>query len=110
MRRWRAEEQTPCAFEEDGTAIVAVRATLRTDDGARVFTEYSGVLDLGQDGYQNALKGDFPPRPRVYLAPRFVCASPAYRWLNRLQCMGIGYVTMADLEVNYDLYAMRLTT
>ena len=95
---------------EDGTAIVEVRATLRTDDGARVFTEYSGVLDLGQDGYQNALKGDFPPRPRVYLAPRFVCASPVYRWLNRLQCMGIGYVTMADLEVNYDLYAMRLTT
>ena len=97
-------------IREDGTAIVAVKATLRTDDGARVFTEYSGVLDLGQNGYQNALKGDFPPRPQVYLAPRFVCASPAYRWLNRLQCMGIGYVTMADLEVNYDLYAMRLTT
>ena len=97
-------------IREDGTAIVAVKATLRTDDGARVFTEYSGVLELGQNGYQNALKGDFPPRPQVYLAPRFVCASPAYRWLNRLQCMGIGYVTMADLEVNYDLYAMRLTT
>jgi hypothetical protein len=94
---------------EDGIAIVAVRATLRTHDGARVFTEYSGVLDLGQNGYQNALKGDFPPRPQVYLAPRFVCASPAYGWLNRLQCLGIGYVTMADLEVNYDLYALRLT-
>jgi hypothetical protein len=94
---------------EDGTAIVAVRATLRTDDGVRVFAEYSGVLELGQNGYQNALKGEFPPRPQVYLAPRFVCASPAYGWLNRLQCIGIGYVTMADLEVNYDLYAMRLT-
>lgn len=96
-------------IREDGTAIVAVKATLRTDDGARVFTEYSGVLDLGENGYQDALNGHFPPRPQLHLAPRFVCASPAYGWLNRLQCLGIGYVTMADLDVNYDLYAMRLT-
>jgi hypothetical protein len=95
-------------IREDGTAIVAVRTTLRTDDGARVFTEYSGVLDLGENGFHKALRGEFPPKPKVYLAPRFVSASPAYSWLNRLQCMGIGYVTMADLEVNYDLYVMHL--
>jgi len=95
-------------IRQDGTAILAVRTTLKTDDGARIFTEYSGVLDLGEDGYHRALNGDFPPKPRVHLAPRFVSASPAYSWLNRLQCIGIGYVTMADLEVNYDLYAMHL--
>jgi hypothetical protein len=95
-------------IRDDGTAIVAVRTTLMTDDGARVFTEYSGVLELGEDGYHNALTGHFPRKPQVYLAPRFVCASPAYRWLNRLQCMGIGFVTMPELEVDYDLYAMRL--
>ena len=89
-------------------AITAIRTTLITDDGARVFAEYSGVFDLGEDGYRNALQGRFAPRPPVYLTPRFVSASPAYGWLNRLQCVGIGYVTMADLEINYDLYAMRL--
>lgn len=92
----------------DGTGIVAVRTTLRTDDGAVVYTEYSGVLDLGEDGYRRAVAGHFPQRPRVHLAPRFLCGAPAYAWLNRLQCVGIGYVTMADLEVNYDLYAMHL--
>jgi hypothetical protein len=95
-------------IREDDTAIVAVRTTLRTDDGARIFTEYSGVLDLGEDGYRNAMAGHYPRKPRVYLAPRFVSASPAYSWLNRLQCMGFGYVTMPDLKVDYDLYAMRL--
>jgi hypothetical protein len=94
---------------EDGIAIAAIRTTLTTDDGARVFTEYSGVLDLGADGYENALRGTLPPRPPVYLVPRFLCGSPAYAWLNRLQCVGIGYVTMADLEINFDLYAMRLS-
>jgi hypothetical protein len=92
----------------DGTAIVAVRTTLLTDDGTRVFTEYSGVLDLGEDGYGRAMKGHFPSRPQVYLAPRFACASPTYSWLNRLQCIGVGYVTIPDLVVNYDLYAVRL--
>jgi hypothetical protein len=95
-------------IRKDGTAIVAVKTTLKTDDGARIFADYSGVFELGENGYDNALNGRFPDRPAVYLAPRFLCASPAYAWLNRLQCVGLGYVTMADLEVNYDLYAMRL--
>lgn len=95
-------------IREDGTGIVAVRTTIRTDDAAIVYTEYSGVLDLGEDGYRRAVAGHFPQRPRVHLAPRFLCGAPAYAWLNRLQCVGIGYVTMADLEVNYDLYAMHL--
>jgi Protein of unknown function (DUF3237) len=95
-------------IREDGTGIVGVRTTLVTDDGARIFTEYSGVLDLGEHGYRDAVAGRYPPRPRVHLAPRFLCAAPAYGWLNRLQCMGLGYVTMPTLEVHYDLYAMRL--
>ena len=96
-------------IRQDGTGIVAVRTMLRTDDGAVVYTEYSGVLDLGPDGFHAALRGDYPSHPQVYLAPRFVCASPDYAWLNRLQCLGIGYVTMAQREVNYDLYVMRLS-
>jgi hypothetical protein len=93
-------------IREDGMGIVAVRTTLKTDDGAIVYAEYSGVLDLGEGGYQNAINGRYPSKPRVRLAPRFLCASPAYAWLNRLQCIGIGYVTMASLEVDYDLYVM----
>jgi Protein of unknown function (DUF3237) len=111
-RRFNARVETGGAdalrIRLDGTAILAVRTTLMTHDGARIYTEYSGVLDLGPDGFQRALKGDLPSTPAVHLAPRFVSASPEYRWLNRLQCMGIGYVNMPKLEVNYDLYAMHL--
>ena len=96
-------------IRKDGAAIVAVRTTLMTHDGVRLFAEYSGVLDLGENGFENALAGHFPKKPQVHLAPRFVSASPAYGWLNRLQCMGIGYVTMPALKVDYDLYTMRLT-
>lgn len=95
-------------IREDGVGIVAVRTTLRTEDGAVIYADYSGVLELGERGYQDVLNGRYPSRPRVCLAPRFLCASPAYGWLNRLQCLGIGYVTMAKLEVDYDLYAAHL--
>ena len=29
------------------------------------------------------------------------------QWLNEVQCVGLGRVTMATLLVEYDLYAMR---
>ena len=44
---------------------------------------------------------------RCNSTPRYVTAAPQLRWLNRLQCVGLGRVTLATLIVEYDLYAMR---
>ena len=96
-------------IRRDGIGIVGVRTTVETEDGAQILMEYSGVLELGEDGFQNTLEGRFPSKMPVHLAPRFQTAAPKYKWLNRLQCLGIGFVTMPDREVRYDRYALRLT-
>jgi hypothetical protein len=93
-------------IQRDGLAIPNVRTTWETPDGALLYGEYSGVFDLGEDGYENALRNQFPTRPVVQLAPRFVTSHPRYLWLNRRQCVGIGQVDMDRLFVQYDLHAV----
>jgi hypothetical protein len=93
-------------IQRDGVAVPDVRTTWETPDGALLYGEYSGVFDLGEDGYENALRNQFPTLPVVQLAPRFVTSHPRYRWLNRLQCVGIGQVDMDRLFVQYDLHAV----
>ena len=91
----------------DGVAILDVRGTIETHDGALVYMFYSGVGDLGEDGYEKALRGEMPALLRLRTAPRLLTAHPAYAWLNRLQCVGIGEAVTTELRVGYDVYALR---
>jgi len=94
-------------IQRDGVAIPNVRTTWETPEGALLYGEYSGVFDLGEEGYEKALRNQFPTLPVVQLAPRFVTTHPRYLWLNRLQCVGIGQVDMERLFVQYDLHAVK---
>ncbi len=69
---------------------------------------YSGVIELGEDGYQKFLANDIPKRVRVWTTPRFLAADPTYKWLNRLQCVSIGEVSIEELTYVYDVYALKL--
>ncbi len=91
----------------DGIGILDVRTTLESHDGALIAITYSGVADLGKDGYQNFLEGKLPPRLTLHIVPRCQTAHPDYLWLNRIQCLGIGEIDMATSYVNYDVYAVR---
>jgi hypothetical protein len=91
----------------DGIGILDVRTTLETHDGALIAITYSGVADLGKDGYQNFLEGKLPPRLTLHIVPRCQTAHPDYLWLNRIQCLGIGEIDMATSYVSYDIYAVR---
>jgi hypothetical protein len=91
----------------DGVVILDVRTTLETHDGALIATSYTGVGDLGPDGYQNFLNGKLPPRLALRVTPRCQTAHPGYAWLNRVQCLGIGEVDTERSYVSYDLYAVR---
>jgi hypothetical protein len=91
----------------DGVGILDVRATFQTHDGALIYTAYSGVADLGEDGHQKFLRQDLPPFLSLRIVPRYHTAHPEYLWLNRIQCLGIGQVDMGRLEVRYDVYAVR---
>lgn len=95
----------------DGVAIVDVRLTLQTDDGAIIFATYSGLCDLGEDGYQQFMAGQ-PPAPgsalRVF--PKFQTAHDNYKWLQRLACVGVGEAHVnfgGESRLLFDVYAVR---
>jgi hypothetical protein len=91
----------------DGIGILDVRATVETDDGALIDVTYTGVGDLGDDGYERFLRGDLPQKLPLRVAPRFLTAHPAYQWINRVQCINVGEVDLTTFVVSYDVYALR---
>ena len=90
----------------DGVGVADVRITYETDDGALLLSRYYGIFDLGPGGYERALRDEYDPVPPLVLAPQFITSHPNWLWLNRLQCVAVGGVTMADLLVRFDLYAI----
>lgn len=94
-------------IRRDGIGVPEVRVLIETDKGALVMGEYSGVVDFGPDGYAALASNRPPARAWTQLAPRYVTSAPDLLWLNRLQCVAFGWVTMATLLVEYDLYAMQ---
>jgi len=91
----------------DGVAVLDVRTTLESHDGAVIAIAYSGVSDLGDDGYHRFLEGNMPARLQLHIVPRCQTAHPGYRWLNRVQCVGVGAVDLERSHVSYDIYAIR---
>jgi Protein of unknown function (DUF3237) len=81
----------------EGTGTVDVRATLQTDDGAIIFVQYSGRMDVSQ-----GLR--FPMT--AYVAPRFETGDERYAWLNRIQAVGKG-ILYEDLSLDYEWCEVR---
>jgi Protein of unknown function (DUF3237) len=81
----------------EGTGTVDARETLRTDDGAVIYVQFSGRLDASQ-----GLK--FPMT--VIAAPRFETGDERYAWLNRIQAIGKG-IFHEDLSLDFEWYEVR---
>lgn len=92
-------------LRKDGIGLLDVRATFESHDGALVYAPYTGVLDAGADGYERFLRNDLPPTMPIRTVLRFLTAQPAYAWMNRLQCFGVGEVDLARSRVCYEIYA-----
>ena len=89
----------------DGMGVVDSRVMIHTDDGALVYTWYSGLTDLGPDAYERILRGELPSPGKIHVAARFQTTHPGYVWLNRVQAIGIG---LNEGDRNYwDTYALR---
>jgi len=58
-------------IRRDGIGIVDVRATIKTEDGALIYTQISGLEDLGPDGYDKFLCGEFPSRVDIRATSRY---------------------------------------
>jgi hypothetical protein len=72
-----------------------VRVAIETDDGAVIFVQYNGRMDLS-DG--------LGARP-VYVAPRFETGDPRYAWLNTVQAVGKG--RLDGTKLHYEWYEVR---
>jgi hypothetical protein len=91
----------------DGVGLLDVRSTFETHDHALILVTYTGMVDLGPDGYDRFLRGDLPATARLRISPRFATSHPQYQWLNRLFCVGIGEFTAASSSATYDVYAVK---
>jgi hypothetical protein len=78
----------------DLTGTLDVRALLETDDGALVYAQYNGRVDLAA--------GASAP---VYATPRFETGDERYRWLNKIQAVGKGAYDGSTLV--YELYELK---
>ena len=95
-------------IRKDGVASLDVRATIETRDRALIDLTYSGILDMGDDGYEQFLQGRPPASGTpIRISPRLSTSHPDYLWLNRLHCLGIGQAFLERAEVAYDVYAVR---
>jgi hypothetical protein len=95
-------------LRKDGVGLLDVRATIETNDGALIYVTYPGIIDLGENGYQDFLEGRPPASGTpIRTSPRCMTSHPNYAWLNRLHCVGIGQAFIERLEVAYDVYAVR---
>jgi hypothetical protein len=90
----------------DGVGVLDVRTTFETHDGALILVTYAGVIDFGENGYDAFVRGDLPATARIRISPRFATSHPAYLWLNRVHCLGIGAFTAAANAARYDVYAV----
>jgi Protein of unknown function (DUF3237) len=74
----------------DGVISVESRQLLRTADGDILYVTLSGIYDAGEDGYIEALDNALKSNARAELAIRFYTAAEKYRWINRVQFVGVG--------------------
>jgi hypothetical protein len=89
----------------DGVAILDVRATIESHDGALIYVSYNGVCDLGPNGYDDFLNGNLPQKGTIRAVPRFLTSHRSYDWMNRLQYLNVGDVDLTTGLVRYDVYA-----
>ena len=84
----------------DGVGRLDVRGTFKTDDGAHVYVQYSGILVMNEKVQQALAQGretqygdsDF------FTQPRFETGDERYAWLNSIVAIGEGRLIPSAVE------------
>lgn len=74
----------------DGVMAFESRHVLRAPTDDLICTTFSGLYELGDDGYVDALDDTLTSKARAELAIRFHTTAKDYRWLNHVQFIGLG--------------------
>lgn len=89
----------------DGMANIRILAVFALDDGVLVDVEAGGYVDFGTDGYAKALAHRLPDRAPIAVTPLITTRHPKYRWLSRVQCIGVGYTALDSGRASYHVFA-----
>lgn len=95
---------------EEGLVNIDVRAALKTDDGAHIYSHYHGRIafdpPLAPDLFGMETRGQVDPSAYYFrTAPLYETGAEKYKWLNRIQAVGIGEVLPGG--VAYDIYEIK---
>ncbi len=84
----------------DGAVQLDVRATLETDDGALIYTTYSGLIILPPDVLGRIAGGEDVPLAEYYFYtnPMFQTGAESYAWLNQTIAIGRGKAIAGAVE------------
>ena len=84
----------------DGAVQLDVRATLKTDDGALIYTTYSGLIILSPEVLGRIAGGEDVPLAEYYFYtnPMFQTAAEGYTWLNQTIAIGRGKAIAGGVE------------
>jgi hypothetical protein len=90
----------------DGMGVVRIRAAFAMDDGGVLDVESGGYVDFGPDGYRRALAHNLPDQSPLVISPLISTRHPKYRWLSRVQCVGVGQTHLDAGQAAYHVYAV----
>ena len=83
-----------------------MRGTLETDDGAHIYIQYHGVLEMNEKVLGALEKGEATDYGDTYFMtqPRFETGDPRYAWLNRVVAVAEGRILPNAVE--YRVYEL----
>jgi len=92
-------------IDDAGIGRLDVRATFKTHDGAHIYAQYTGVLEMNDKVAEAFASGGGTEFGDSYFMtqPRFETGDERYGWLNRLVTVGQGRLLPGG--VAYDVYA-----
>ena len=90
--------------DANGTGYLDVRGTLETDDGARIYIQYHGVIEMNEKVLAALGRGEATEFGDTHFMtqPRFETGDPRYAWLNRVVAVAEGRVLPNAVE--YHVY------
>ena len=87
-------------FGADGVGRLDVRGTLETDDGARIYVQYFGILEMNEAVAGAMARGEGTEFGDTYFMtqPRFETGDERYAWLNRVVAVAEGRMLPGGVE------------
>jgi hypothetical protein len=89
----------------DGVGRIDVRAQILTHDGAAIYLQYTGILEMNEKVAQAIAAGGSTDYGDQYFrtTPRLECGDPRYAWVNQSVFVAEGRVA-APRGVEYKVY------